>query len=238
MARESKRQIMANVCDYATAKIIANNTVEYTTTDGRTVIRLHQTDIVTTMPNGDIVLNTGGWQTVTTKERLNRYAPASIYSHNGVWIIRYAGQEYAYQDGLTIHADGQISGVGPDPNETKKLRARAKKYARGYVTALRKGQISEPSAGDCWYCALHTKDDAMPLGGPDHILAHFDESYYVPSLVLNALKRFGASRAAQHNTACALTGQFDKLYFDADFVWQGIEKCVRRWCFQELGLAV
>ena len=32
-------------------------------------LKLHNTDIVTLYPTGDMSLNTGGWYTVTTKER-------------------------------------------------------------------------------------------------------------------------------------------------------------------------
>lgn len=36
-------------------------------------VRLHNTDIVIYQPDGSVVLNTGGWYTVTTKDRIHRY---------------------------------------------------------------------------------------------------------------------------------------------------------------------
>ena len=47
MARRTKAEIMDGVQDVKDAKIVANNTIKYHTTDGRTVYRLHLTDIVT-----------------------------------------------------------------------------------------------------------------------------------------------------------------------------------------------
>jgi hypothetical protein len=42
-------------------------------------IRLHDTDVVTLHPDGSITLNTGGWYTVTTKDRLNSYLPFGVW---------------------------------------------------------------------------------------------------------------------------------------------------------------
>jgi hypothetical protein len=52
-------------------------------------VRLHNTDIVTFYSDGQIELNTGGWFTITTKDRMNRYLPApfSIFSVNGSWHV-------------------------------------------------------------------------------------------------------------------------------------------------------
>jgi len=62
----------------ALSKRIANNTLEIQYPDGSTAYRLHNTDIVTYKPNGDIVLNTGGWNTVTTRARMNSYLPQGL----------------------------------------------------------------------------------------------------------------------------------------------------------------
>lgn len=43
------------------------------------VVRLHQTDVVTYLPHGDIEVATGGWRTVTTKRRIEDYTPADVW---------------------------------------------------------------------------------------------------------------------------------------------------------------
>lgn len=55
-------------------KKLANNTYAERRDVG-IAIRLHQTDILTFYPCGSVVVKTGGWETVTTKGRINRYLP-------------------------------------------------------------------------------------------------------------------------------------------------------------------
>ena len=72
-----------------TSKRIANNTLEHVKANGDRCIRLHQTDVVTFKANGDIVLDSGGWQTVTTKARINEHIPQrfSLYQHKFEWFV-------------------------------------------------------------------------------------------------------------------------------------------------------
>ena len=71
------------------SKRIANNTLEIRYPDGRKAYRLHDTDIVTYMPNGDIKLDTGGWDTMTTRKRMREYLPhgISIWRRNGMSYV-------------------------------------------------------------------------------------------------------------------------------------------------------
>jgi hypothetical protein len=53
-------------------------------------VKLHGTNVVTYLSDGRIVLDTGGWRTVTTKDRLNRFTPADVrvYADLGDWYVR------------------------------------------------------------------------------------------------------------------------------------------------------
>ena len=53
--------------------------------DDHIAVRLHSTEIIKFYPNGNITLHAGGWETPTTKCRINTYAPVYLYSINGVW---------------------------------------------------------------------------------------------------------------------------------------------------------
>jgi hypothetical protein len=64
---------------------------------------------------------------------------------------------------------------------------RIDRYIVGYLDALDAG-MPAPSGGDCWYCYLFEQAN---MGGADHLLSHMDESYYVPSLLWNAVKERG-----------------------------------------------
>lgn len=50
-------------------------------------VRQHHTDVVTIHRDGSYTLTTGGWNTVTTKDRLNNWSPARIYSERGTWCV-------------------------------------------------------------------------------------------------------------------------------------------------------
>ena len=62
--------------------------------DGRTIVRLHSTDIVDVdTTDNTITLNTGGWNTVTTKERLNAVlsafnSPYRVYQRDFQWYVQ------------------------------------------------------------------------------------------------------------------------------------------------------
>lgn len=73
---QTKAEIMAGIENVVSSKKIANNTIQYKLADGTEVIRLHNTNIFTKYKNGRIVLNTDGWLTPTTKDRLNNYTDA------------------------------------------------------------------------------------------------------------------------------------------------------------------
>lgn len=198
-------------------------------------IKLHSTIVLKFYPDGRIVFNTGGWHTVTTKERFNRYSPASVWSNRGTWMLGWAGETYLYQDGITLHtATGLVTDQGTESAATleKQYRKSVLVYAKGYLAALQTGKVTQPDGGDCFMCRLPPN-----AAGEGHIRSHVDEGYYVPSLVFNAMKAMGASIATQHNVACYMTDQRDKLFAGGGFVDEGIQRAIRKFVLRESGLA-
>lgn len=67
-------------------------------------IRLHNTNVVTFYQDGKVILNTGGWHTVTTKERINRFIPGgyTLSSLKGVWCVHHNGVAHEYEDGMDL----------------------------------------------------------------------------------------------------------------------------------------
>jgi len=78
-------------------KKIANNTYLVRRNNGAVAIRLHATDILTFTPDGLVTIRTGGWQTVTTKDRINQYTSVGLYQKAGVWYYR-SGDEFSEGD--------------------------------------------------------------------------------------------------------------------------------------------
>jgi hypothetical protein len=55
------------------------------------VVRLHKTDIVKFFPDDRVTLHTGGYRTVTTKERINQFIAGRVYQKNHSWFYQPAG---------------------------------------------------------------------------------------------------------------------------------------------------
>lgn len=57
--------------------------------------RLYGTDVVTYLPNGDIILNANGWHTPSTAEFINQHSPfMCIKRHNKLWVHARASMEH------------------------------------------------------------------------------------------------------------------------------------------------
>jgi len=79
-------------------------------------VRYHATDIVTMSADGAVTIDTGGWDTVTTWQRVNALLPGpwAIHSDRGRRSLYYRGHVITpYADGLTLYAaDGRVSYAG------------------------------------------------------------------------------------------------------------------------------
>ena len=76
-------------------------------------IRYHSTNIIEICSNGAYYLNSGGWQTATTKNRINRYMPFGWYlwQKDFQWYISSPGglkgsKTYIFCDGFRIGPRG------------------------------------------------------------------------------------------------------------------------------------
>lgn len=102
--RRTKAEQLAGV-KYVSARKVDHNTIEYIRSNGDRVIRLHLTDIVTIRRNGTIVLDSGGYRTKTTKERMNQYLPAGqrVWAEKGIWYINMSnGAKKPFVDGMKV----------------------------------------------------------------------------------------------------------------------------------------
>ena len=217
---------------------VGNNTYLKLRDRGVIAVLLHSTDVVRFYPDGCVKLDSGGWKTLTTKDRMNRFSPLSVCSDKGVWYVSDGGGEhdtFTFADGLTYRPEtGEFKGVGPDPKETVKLRKRVAKYAKDFVAAFVKGDVPEPSGGDCWCCSMF--DRAGATNNADHIKEHIEESYFVSSLLMNAMEEFGASQAEKMVVWSRWTGEANPFVHAESYLLKHIEKYIKRYCYRQLGL--
>ena len=77
-------------------------------------VRYHSTDVVVAHQNGTFTLNSGGYRTATTKERIKTYSPARLFQHKGQWLIRqnkpisHEHYDVPFYDGMRIDAAGNV----------------------------------------------------------------------------------------------------------------------------------
>lgn len=67
---------------------VGNNTYAYIQVDGSVAIELHGTNVVVIYPDDSVMLNSGGWRTVTTKKRINQYSPVKVYQKKHEWYLQ------------------------------------------------------------------------------------------------------------------------------------------------------
>lgn len=81
---------------------VGNNTYAEILSDNSVAITLHSTDVVTIHEDGTYTLRCGGWQTVTTKDRINQYSPVRVYQRNYEWFVRINGREMPFMEGMVV----------------------------------------------------------------------------------------------------------------------------------------
>lgn len=79
-------------------------------------VRFHSTDIVEAHPDGRTIYRTNGWQTATTKERINRWLPPGIGLHQDAheWYLHLFSPSFKtyadFVEGITLGPYGHVLG--------------------------------------------------------------------------------------------------------------------------------
>jgi hypothetical protein len=216
-------------------KPLANNTRLIQRGDSYAV-RLHSTDILEIRPDDSFIYDSGGWRTHTTKERMNDYGPLLIYQRKGEW---FAG-DYIYADRMTVKPDGSVMGAASKAElvERAKLAKRIASYSKRYIAALYAGEVPVPSNGDCWHCLMRTADGKTlgEVSSTDHLTSHMDENYYVPSLLVTALERQGASIAEMQTMQAYMQGKPEHA-FPGDFLREQMQRHLTKYIRGQFRLA-
>lgn len=216
-------------------RIVQRNTFRYSTPHGAEVTRLHMTDIVTKLRNGRVKLDSGGWRTMTTKDRINAYAaPYYVFSDRGVWHVaerrdgfKAAGRQTVFYEGIVL--PDAFDNPAKATREEKR-QARLKRLLNAYCDKLAKlPALPHPDSGDCWFCAMRDQDGRAwgeASGDTDHLIGHLTERYVHGSLILNAMRDAGFNESG---IALAFDGRF--------FPRERVVRAVRRYFKRRLGLA-
>lgn len=178
--------------------------------DGSIAIRHHETDVVVARPDGSFVLDTGGWMSLTTRLRLNAF---KIWQQKGLLWMDCAGKTVLFRDGVIIKKNGKPANAqSADAVElaSKKASRMISKYIRGFCESIKKNGLQTPSGGDCWFCLMRAPFSSDSI---DHVISHMEESYYVPSLLLNAaIERRVHAKGVTDIAAAEKQGHSDLAY--------------------------
>jgi hypothetical protein len=164
------------------------------------VIRYHDTNVVVYHADRSITLDSGGWRSPTTRRRFEEFGSVPIEQRDSSWFVRWWGREYIFDDGMRLRPDASViyAKEPPDADDILKLSKRVNKYARDFAAAFIEGQVEAPSGGDCWHCLFEDEsrrswDEAS--NDKEHLHSHMEEPYYVPSLLVRAMEKYGAVNA-------------------------------------------
>jgi hypothetical protein len=93
---------MVKGISYRTRRKVGNNTYAEILHDGSVGIMLHSTYVVKIHADNTYTLQTGGWQTSTTKDRINQYSPVRVYQRKYEWFVNINGRELPFMEGMVV----------------------------------------------------------------------------------------------------------------------------------------
>lgn len=219
------------------------------------IIKLHDSDIIELLPDS-IMLDSCGFKTSTTKDRLNKaLSPCkmSIYQDKFIWYIAAwgdYGNKNIYQDNMTIKFNPdnyevlKIDGLGnmDDIKRINQLKRRIDKYSDKFIKALFNNEVEKPSNGDCFYCLMREVNSSIPIGelnnDNSHIESHMEEDYFVPSLLMRSIEIFSVSLMAKSILySLWYESDNDKLAWGEDITKDQLKSSLKRYIRRQFNIA-
>jgi hypothetical protein len=176
-------------------------------------LRLHDTEVVKYHRNGDVSLDSGGWLTPVTKERMHRFTDAFVGSTKGRWHVTWGSRTVPFANGMVLHPDGSVSGIPSD--EEVAAQDAANKAARDDIARFLKGitparivAAFDNMGGDCILCRV---------GDTSCLALHVEEDYLHGTLMMRALeaKGFNVSVMSGYIYHEAERGRIDRALTDS-----------------------
>lgn len=156
-------------------------------------VKFHETDIVKLYPDGRVRLYTGGWRTPITRSRIEEYSGIHVQSHEGIWFVYKDSKTYLtpFYDGMLFDPRHKVVHPRKETVDSVMRRKHAldravTRYIQDFTADLKRqvderGGFNRPNNGDCWGCTMFGDHEV------DHLVSHFVEDYFVPSLLMNAI---------------------------------------------------
>ena len=196
---------IAEDCGLVFMEKLENNFSLNDTPDGHRAYIFHEVVILRHVENNIWRIRTGGYWTLTTKDRLNKairdagYSSLSVWQERGKWYLSDFHNSYQKKDAAQLF-DGilidlaTLKVANPEEGAPAEFdRQHYEKLIKQYCKELKElEKLPEPESGDCFFCA------ALDPEGKDtsHLIAHLEECYIHGSLIFRALQAAGYSNPA------------------------------------------
>jgi len=87
-------------------------TAVFTDEAGTERVIYHETCVAARYRDGRIRLDSGGWRTKTTLQRINQFGGVNAYQKNHCWYVGHGGKRWEFRDGMTLKPDGTVDYSG------------------------------------------------------------------------------------------------------------------------------
>jgi hypothetical protein len=192
--------------------------------------------ILTWKPNGNIVLTSAGYKTITTRDRFKRYLPQGfqVWQDYPYWYIRTPAGTMPFRDGMELNDQGVDCGMPPEFNRgIPNLKDRVHKYAQFYAARLVNGVIPQGyRASPAQYVSSDVADcyDCRQLAGAKAEAVHKNRAHLLEHVQSETTPASLARVAVEH--ALADSPGFDELprtfmrevidasWYESQLVWR------------------
>ena len=206
--RRSKRQMLAEFVaepgnPIIESKMIARNTMRVKTESGQESVSLHDTTVYLRLPDGTVKLDTGGWNTLTTRARMNDALAGSgrsVFTSKGKIFLKTGAQDFSpfvngafeFAQRCTIMPDGKV--ISDIAQQQGRSYDSVRKLVDRYINALKRFGVPTSPGGDPFVWP----DPETGKYAPEEVLLWLDdpdthEPYIFATFIYNAFKFGGFS---------------------------------------------
>lgn len=162
VGRKTKRDMVAGAerrhpdSTILDARKVANNTLAYRVPEsGMAFVALHDTDILAWAPDTVIAIDTGGFNTLTTRARLNEFGrPLGVRVHTAKGVLHVNGVPCHRR--AWVYPDGKVK---TDMNENSLDRLRSE--LDGFMDEWKRKGLPADGAGDPWIISDSISEETM-----------------------------------------------------------------------------
>jgi hypothetical protein len=213
--------------------------------DDRIFVKLHNTEVIGFSKDGSIILNSGGYRTVTTKARINEFLPKGyrLTQDKSIWYVhKIFNDEYPgkFSPAVVFYDFMALPNAFDDPKKSDKekkrilsLQKKIDKYLKKLGKMIDNFDLEEPGPGDCWICCIKEMSDS----DQSHLMSHLDEGYVVPTLVFNAMTDMGLNALVVWQTYYQAKQLGEDKYHWRSMYKDRMVAATRRYLKRKLGIA-